>query len=325
MFGFGNAKAPAFDPAEGHPLVREGVAHIAARAWDELLALYEKQGPSDRYHFVQGLGALSQLDDDLPTVFDNPHLMTIVGGIRVGWAWRHRGGGMGEQVNGVNASNMIRCLRTAEGMLEAVGEAAPDDTTAIAWHIRLEMGLNGDDNVLTRLLSRAQRSTETNIFTALNHLTLVSPKWHGSIEQMWSAANGYASRPRNAAWISLAARAHIEEWLYCTGMTKDAAVRDAYLPKLTDPGFRAFIGEMDGMFWKALESAPMSGSEGVVAHNNFAALLVMLNAIDRARPHIERIGPCFTLIPWYYAQYRDNPMVWFNEVRKRASLPALRG
>lgn len=322
---FGKPKAPAFDPAEGHPLARRGLAALEARDWSSLAALYEGQTPSDRFHFVKGLGEISKLDDDIPTEFEDPRLLTIGAGVRVGWAWRHRGGGTGDTVGGTAAMRMMQRLREADEMLQEAGRMAPHDTSTIAFHIRAEMGLGGDHVTLASLLQRASRSPEANIYVAVSHMIFVAPKWHGSIEKMWSAANGYASKPVNAAWLAIAAQAHIEEYLHAVAMSDDRNLREAYLAKLRDPGFRDFAGEMDDMFWQAAEESPMSGSEAVYAHNAFAAFLTLLNAIDRSRPHLERMGPCFTRVPWYFAQYKDNPLVWLNEQRKRASLPPLRG
>ena len=324
MFVFGKPKAPAYDPAEGHPLVRKGLAALEARDWPNLAALYEGQEPSDRFHFVRGLGELSKLDDDIPVTFDDPRMLTIGAGVRVGWAWRHRGGGGGETVTEDGGRNMMRCLGEAEEMLHVVGEKAPEDSTAIAFHIRTEMGLGGDYANLVPLLARAARSKEANIFVATSHLMFVTPKWHGSIEQMWSVANGYASKPHNAAWVAVAALGHMEEYLYCAAFSEDRDQREAYQAKLRDPEFRNFAGEMDALFWKTAEEKPMTGSEAVFSHNAFGAFLVLLNAVDLSRRHLERMGPCFTRIPWYYAEYHENPLLWLNGIRKRASLPPLR-
>ena len=324
MVVFGKPKAPAYDPAEGHPLVRKGLGALEARDWANLVALYEGQAPSDRFHFVRGLGELSKLDDDIPPAFDDPRMLTISAGLRVHWAWRHRGGGGGDTVTEDGGRKMMQLLSEADELLRAAGERTPGDSTIIALHIRTEMGLGGDYAKLTPLLERASHSPEANIFTATGHLMFVTPKWHGSIEQMWHVVNGYASKPHNAAWIALAALGHMEEYLYCAGFSNDQAQRDAFVAKLRDPGFRDFVGEMDALFWKTAEEKPMTGSEAVVAHNAFAALLVLLNAIDLSRPHLECMGPCFTRIPWYYARYDGNPLVWLNDIRKRASLPPLR-
>lgn len=321
---FGKPKAPAFDPAEGHPLAKRGLAALEARDWPSLAALYEGQTPSDRFHFVKGLGELSKLDDDIPTQFEDPRMLTIAAGVRVGWAWRHRGGGTGDTVGEDSAVRMMQRLGEAEDMLQEAGRLSPEDTTTIAFHIRAELGLGGDHANLASLLQRASRSPEANIYLAVSHMMFVTPKWHGSVEEMWSAANGYASKPANAAWLAIAAQAHIEEYLYAVAMSEDKELREACLAKLRDPGFRDLAAEMDDLFWKTAKQSPMTGSEAVYAHNAFAAFLTLLNAIDRSRPHLEAMGPRFTRAPWYFAQYRDNPLVWLNEQRKRASLPPLR-
>jgi hypothetical protein len=322
---FGKSKLPLWDPAEGNPHVAPAVALASARDWPALAALARTLDPSDRFHMIQGLGGLSELDGELSAKTDDPVLASILGGIHVSWAWRHRGGARANEVSSEGAANMRRCLLAADALLTAAGETAPEDTTIIAWHLRCEMGLGGDFPTLVKLTHRLSRSPEANIFAALAHLNFVTPKWHGSIDQMWAVANAYAGKPHNAAWVALAARAHVEEWLFSFSFGDDRDLQVAYSNKLSDPGFREFVGTIDALFWKTLEAnGPMSGSETVFAHNNMAALLVMVNAIELSRAHFERIGRYVTEIPLGYFTSMENLMEALNHWRRRASLPPLK-
>lgn len=325
MAFFGKPKLPEWDPAEGNPHVRPALQMLEAADWAGLAALYRETGPSDRYHLIQGLGALSELDSSLPEETRDPAIGAILGGVRVGWAWRHRGGGRGHEVGESAADGMRRCLLDAEKLLEPAGDAAPEDSTLIAWSLRCEMGLGGDYNTLTKLTHRLAHSPEANIFAALAHLNFVAPKWHGSMEEMWAAANAYAGKPHNAAWVVMAARAHVEEYLFSYEFGDDPERKAAYGAQLRDPEFRAFIGTIDKLFWDTLdEKGPMSGSETVFAHNGMAAALVMVNAIDLSRAHFERMGPYITEQPLGYFGWTHNPIQALNMWRKRASLPPIK-
>lgn len=322
---FGKTRLPAYDRAQGNPHVHTGMRYLEQKNWNALGELYRAQGPSDRYHFIQGLGELTEMvGDTLPHEADDPAVCAIIAGIRVGWAWRHRGGGRGQEVSSERADNMQQCLVAAEPMLEAAGDTAPEDSTIIALHLRTAMGLDGDYGALTKLTSRLARSPEANIFAVQSHINFIAPKWHGSLEQMWAAANDYASNPHNAAWVSIAARAHVEEWLYSYTFGDDADLRHAYGLKLRDLQFRAFAGEIDKLFWETHAKAPLTGSESIVAHNNMAGFLVLVNAIDRSRPHFEAMGPYITEQPLCYFEWTQNPMEALNNFRRRASLPALK-
>lgn len=323
---FGKLKPPPWDPAEGNPHVRPALQLLEAQDWRAMSDLYRSLGPSDRTHMIRGLGALSILDRDLPMESDDPAIGSIIGGIRVEWAWRHRGGSRANEVSARAFDGMRRCLLAADPMLEAAGEAAQEDTAIIASHIRCEMGLGGNYGMLTKLTNRLSRSREGNVFAAFAHLNFVTPKWHGSVEQMWVTANAYASKPRNAAWITLAARAHIEEWLYSYVFGGDQDLRFAYAEKLADPGFRDFMGAIDRQFWETLETGgPMSGSETIFAHNNMAGALVMVDAIDLSRRHFDSMGPYIADQPLGYFSTAENMMESLNHWRRRASLPPLKG
>lgn len=209
-------------------------------------------------------------------------------------------------------------------MLDAPGRTRPADSAAIAFRIRIEMGLGGDHDMLADLLGRLEQSAEANVFAALNHLLFVAPKWHGSIVQMWEVANAYAGSPRNAAWIAIAARAHIEEWLFSVGFNDDEALRDNYLLKLQDPGFRKFIGQMDETFWRTNQASPATGAEGAFAHNTMACLLMRFDLTSRMRAHLEKMGPYITGgFPWSFFS-NGEPMEILAEVRRRAGLPLLK-
>jgi hypothetical protein len=141
---------------------------------------------------------------------------------------------------------------------------------------------------------------------------------------MWEAANRYESNPPNAAWIGIAMRAHLEEWLYCVGFGDDIELRNAYLLKLQDPGFKKFIGSVDDEFWRIEKTAPMANAEAVFAHNNIACLLMRFDLTARMRPHLERIGTRITGgFPWAYF-IGGTPMGALSEMRRRAGLPQLK-
>lgn len=319
---FGKARLPAYDRAQGNPHVAPGLRFLGDRNWAALAELYRVQSPSDRFHFIQGLGELTDLlGDDMPTEVDDPATAAVIAGIRIGWAWRHRGGGRGSEISGKSVENMRRCLIAAAPMLEAAGDTAPQDSTIIALHLRCEMGLDGSYDTLAKLTGRLTRSPEANIYAVQSHMNFIAPKWHGSLEQMWAAANAYAGQPHNAAWVSIAARAHVEEWLFSYSFGDDPDLRQQYGVKLSDPNFRAFAGQIDTLFWETHAKAPLSGSEAIVAHNNMAGFLVMVRAIDLSRAHFEAMGPYITEQPLCYFGWSDNPLEILNAWRKRASLP----
>lgn len=313
---------PAFDRTEGHPHAGEALDLLDRADWAGLTRLYWKLPPSDRYHLVQGLGEVAPMDSlSWPEDADSA-ILTIGGGVRIAQAARARGGGAGRTVTREAAASMADSLMEAHKLLTRAAAINPHDSTNFALQIRIALGLGGDRADLNLLLGKIDASGEYNIFAAANHLQFVSPKWHGSTTEMWAAANGYASNPHNAAWLAIAARAHIEEWLY--SMAFDESLKQDYIARLQDDGFVDHIRSLNRLFWNRAEDAEMSPAEATFAHNNFAFLLQMVRADDLLRPHLEAIGPRVTAQPWgYLPSGALQPTRLLQDMRTRAGLPLL--
>lgn len=314
---------PRFDHGAGNPHLPQAIDALWKQDWAELSRIYRKQAPSDRFVFIEALGATSVVDTPLPEDQSDSGALTICGGLKTGHAWRFRGGGGAETVTSASAVRMIDCLSEAQQALAAALAINPQDSTALAFMIRAEMGLRGDRDVLDGALERAQGSFETNLFVAANHLQFVTPKWHGSVEEMWQVANRWASTPPNAAWLAIAARAHIEEWLFCFHF--DVSRRQAMVAKMQDDGYLRHVAELDDLFWKSVSEQPILGAEASFAYNNFAFLMNTMGLKERVKPHLERIGPHITTLPWGYTMTgAAEPMHLLALLRKAHQLAPLK-
>lgn len=310
---------PAFDRTEGHPHAAEALDLLDRSDWAGLTRLYWKLPPSDRYHLVQALGEVAPTESlSWPEDADSA-ILTIGGGLRIAQAAKSRGGGPGRTVTREAANSMAESLTEARRLLTRAATINPHDSTNFALQIRVGLGLGGDKAELNLLLGKIDASGEHNIFAAANHLQFVAPKWHGSMEEMWTAANSYASNPHNAAWLAIAARAHIEEWLY--SMAFDESLKQAYIARLQDDGFVDHIRSLNRLFWNRAEEAEMTPAEATFAHNNFAFLLQMVRADDLLRPHLEAIGPRVTAQPWgYLPSGAQRPTRLLQDMRNKAGL-----
>jgi hypothetical protein len=314
----------AFDCTEGHPDARRAFDMLLKGEWSALTGLYWKQGPSDRYHLLQGLGELAAMESIAWPEDADSAVLTIHGGVCLAQASKARGTGPGAMVRRAAVQNMADRLMEARKLLDRAAAINAHDSANFALQMRVELALGGQRPELNRLLGKIDASEEHNIFAAANHLAFVSPKWHGSVEEMWEVANAYANNPHNAAWLAIAARAHIEEWLYC--MAFDASARQDYIAKLQDEGFKDHIRSLDRLFWNRVEDGEMSRAEATFAHNNMAFLLQMVHAEEKIGPHLERIGPNVSILPWgYLPEGAEKPTRLISDLRRKAGLPALGG
>lgn len=312
---------PAFDRSEGHPQARAAQQHLLNQNWQALSNAYRQETPSDRYHLVHALGELAAMEPvERPDQPDSGQL-ALHAGLMLARAWRYRGNGPGGSISENDARKMFACITEAQDDLESALRAAPNDTTIAALYVRSEMLMGGDRKVLDRLVGAARASNESNLFFACNHINFVSPKWHGSIDEMWREANVYGNARHNAAWLAIPARAHIEEWLFNVAWAQDA---EGHVAKMQDEGFLDAIRGLDDLFWDQASKTEMSPSETTFAHNHFAFLLNTLRITDRLAPHLQAMDRRITVLPWGYSNSgAESPTRMITQLRRQAGLPAL--
>lgn len=293
--------------AEGQPDVAEGAAAVDAGDWAKLERLYAKRAPADRYHFLRGVADLCKLQGPRYAGLEQVDPI-IAAGLRVGWAWRHRGYGVAQTVTDRGADAMITLLIEAAKDLQR----APNlDSVACALRIRIEMGLRGEREILDRLLEIAE-TDQPNIFVPLNHLAFVAPKWHGSAVEIIEVALDYAARSDHPAWKALPAVAHAENWLYRCEMQTDEAERAAAKAYFEGPEFAALVKALDEDFWRARLAyrGRLHHAEMVIAHNYLAYLCYRCRMPSRMGPHLAATQDVLTLVPWgYLGVSPENPKV----------------
>lgn len=307
------------DETEGQPDVAEGVAALHAKDWTALNALYANRSPSDRYHFLQGVANVCKLECETPPA-GSAELASITVGLYVGWAWRHRGYGVGSTVTESGARNMWRLLEQTVRLVDELGARA--DSVALACAIRATMALDGSRGDLQRYLNAAEKLGELNIFVPRNHLWFVAPKWHGSIEEIHAIAREYAAKPASPAWLSLPAMAYAEEIVFRLHMSDAStserlSARRAYA---TGAEYGAELERLDDAFWRAREhaSVDMGHAETTFAHNAFAYLMYRRGMKERLARHLTVIGPHLLTQPWGYDGLARPSL---RALRRRAGLP----
>ena len=313
----------AFDPAEGHPQVRDALDMLKSGAWPQLTLLYGNLPASDRYHLVQGLGeTVGNAPIAWPEEADSA-ILTIRAGLNVARVRKAlSGGATGRAQARTMFATMMRDLEQAQSLLTEAAARNPHDSVTFAIQIQIETYANGGEHDVNAMIGKVDATEENNIFVAANHLQYMTPKWHGSIERMWRVANDYASNEPNAAWLAIAARAHIEEWLYC--MKIDTSLTAGYVAQLQDSGFANHVRGMDRQFWERAARGGMTRAEAHFAHNQFAFLLQMLRLDDLIGRHLDAIGPFIANQPWNYLPAgAERPTQLLAELRRKAGLPTL--
>jgi len=316
---------PRFDPAEGQPEAHEALTLLLQKDWFGLTRLYGRISPSDRYHLIESLSELHRMPPPEAPADADSVILTIVGGMLVFHGMSTRGSGPATSVLKANAARMTENLKTAARLLKEAATRNPGDSTTLALLLRLELVTTGDQAQINNLVGRIQASGEDNIFAAVNHLLANTPKWGGSTDGMWRVANEWASEGPNAAWLAIPARAHAEEWHHAMVLAPpNSPERNAMIDLMQDEGFHRHVAKLDDMFWAALARGSISGAEASLAHNSFAFLVHVFRIGDRARPHLERIGPYIAHHPWNLMPTISNePTRLLADLRQQYGLPAL--
>lgn len=318
-------RIPGFDPAEGQPEAPEAVELLRSADWSGLSRLYVRLAPSDRYHLIESVSEITRTaPPDTPPDADSA-LLTVFGGLLMFHGLRLQGSGPAGAVVKKNAPRMMEDMKAAARLLRDAASRNPYDSTTLALQMRLELFTTNDPAQINGLVGRIQATDEANIYAASNHLLANAPKRTGSAEGMWKVANEWANAGPNAAWLAIPARAHIEEWHYAMAYCPHGSPeRASMIDLMQDEGFIRHIARLDDMFWAALPRGTLSGAEASYAHNHFAFLMHVFKVADRAKAHLERIGPHIGRYPWIFLPTgASHPGQMLAELRKQYGLPRL--
>lgn len=268
------------------------------------------------------MGNLLPLEFDLTEAPDDPVSQTVLGAMWTFLAFRFRGAAVASQVSYNAAERMWNALSLAEDCLSTAREANPSDTVIPALMLRCALGSETYRNDLRALKRATVFADDPSLFGAMNYLTCQSEKWLGSRDQMWSGIRLMTENLPNSAWLGLIARGHIEDWLWFMGFEDNPAAKNVYDAELKSDEYRKSLEDLDDAFWAGTD-ASIQRSELQFAHNNLGWLMDRMQFTDRARRHIEAIGPYRSSTPWIYTIGDDNTLKSWNRVRKSVGLPKL--
>lgn len=273
--------------------------------------------------FVELLGARSKIGSPLPDMSQHPALPALIGGLRTIWAQRLRGGATFEATSSEQIGGMLGMAAAARGALEIAGGQTPNDSCVFGFGIRCLMISADDPAAFHEQCSRLHASGEANVGADLARLVYLSPKWHGSVDDMHAFADSSVGTGRSAAFLALKARAWIEEWLFETSMNDEPGAGQRFRDKLHRMDFRKVFGQLGDAFnAQYAAGGNLTAAEAHLAHNTLAVLFAIFFDKDRLRPHLAAIGPFSSDVPWAY--YGDQETAFeIAKLRRSCGLPAL--
>jgi len=242
---------------------------------------------------------------DLPPRGQHPALAAVEGGLRYVWAHRLRGFATADLTSDAQALNMYDMGHEAQTVLDEAAALTPGDSALQAFRIRTLTLVGGPDDGFAQLSRDLAATGETNVNAELIRLNYLTPKWHGSLEDMHAFADAAIADPPNASFLSLKARAFIEEWLYETAMNDDKGAAAALKARAATDAFKQELAGLDDRFHSLLQTGPaLTPAEAHLARNNLAFLFTVFLNKDRVKRHLaDMTAPAAT--PWGYMAGKD--------------------
>lgn len=313
---------PVFDKTEGHPHARNALGMLHGQDWDGLGRLYRRLAPADRTHLVGLLGEMVPLDSTLPVALGDNGARTMVGGMLHVMVQRLRGQATADRCSTEQARGVWDKIALARDLLREALRQAPHDSTVRTFLLRSMLHGGPDPEYPFQQAAEDYRlHGEQNIYTHLTLLQHASPRWRGSVKEMYDLADRYAGEAPNAAFLALKARAHIEDWIYSVHVSDNPRDVTDYHARRDAPGFSQSMQALDDSFWKRLKTSRLSFSEAHFAHNNLAALFALLHMDARVKPHLQALGAALSFNPWCFLDSQVNPYV--HRLRRRLGLDPL--
>ncbi|MBB4659028.1 hypothetical protein [Parvularcula dongshanensis] len=286
-----------------HPDLDEALSLFEQSDWDSLTALTEAQTVNGAFSLLRALGTHTPLDLPFGSLPKAPRARGVIGAVLVGWAWRHRGFGRGDEVNEDSWPAFFDRLGQAiSALLDAV-RADQDDGVSIGYLIRAATGANE-----VGLLHEAR-----DLFYLARHrpleggaflLQALGRKWHGSHEEMDAVAERLASDDDlPPGKVGLWARALIERWVWDGHMSDDPATRFRSQMTFSLKETRDRILRLDDDYrrlasvWSPAETDPFADA---FAHDNIGCAAVLSKQMATARPHVAALGNAPGEWPWCY-------------------------
>jgi Domain of unknown function (DUF4034) len=212
-------------------------------------------------------------------------------------AWVVRTAALGKDVPDEKAEAFFELLEAAAGQLQIADELNEEDPEICARTIRVYMGLSVEKEKVMSYFTAACEFEPHHLMAHLMMINYLSPKWHGSIEEMHAFASNRLSETDNSLLVVLPLFAITEEWLYysITGEEEkfNSFFKDSELKNKVVEMYEGFIENDEGSLLLAY------------VYNYFGFLFYMLGEHETARKIIAKTKGKITIFPWTYIDVKN--------------------
>lgn len=311
------------ETSEWHPDVERALGLLAQRDWSGLVDVVAPLTPDSQFLLLNALSARSPLDDPLGTIPPHPIAQLIYGAVFVGWAWRHRGFGRGDEVDEQRWVPFFDRLQTATAALDEALRSDPDNGTALGFMIRARKGLNHVDE-LDRYEAMFWQSRTKPLDGATNLMLARCRKWHGSHREMIDVSEQIRlDQHLHPARLAIVARAAVERWLWDAHMDDDPTIRLRGQRMFARGENVVAMATLNDDYHRLMSVLPEDERDPAAeqyAANQLGAVLYLCGQYQLAKPHLELLGTAPAEWPWCYFVGAADERDWLA-IRKDVGLP----
>jgi hypothetical protein len=297
MFGPKKPEKPVFDPTLGDGLAKKILDEAKLGKCNILLnkVAVLRNGQWDKRAFYVDLASEFLINTQFVDEFADDALGNLLrGSIAIHLAWKARGSGMAETVTEDGRVGFFKYLDIAAKCLLRAAEQDKEDPTPLAFLQTVAMGLQLDREVAVSWLNEAVKRDPYNQQAHNRHLYLLTEKWGGSHEEMFTFARATIKKlPPETTLNSILYHAFFERVSYFYGFEKNPeGVREW----IRDPSLRE---EALTHYQKTLQHRKkIEQASDYWPHNLALWWFYLVNNAEVTRQETKKIGPNVTKYPW---------------------------
>lgn len=293
---------PSIDLSLGYTRLSEFKAYLLEGSYSLFEEEYEKLDWDAKTLLNEGIG----LDKSFADIIEkwakrNPesYIARLFAGVSCTClAWIARSSVAGKDVSASRAESFLELLEAAVAHLKAADELNAEDAEICARTIRVYMGLGVEKETVSGFFEAATEIEPNHLMAHLMMINYLTPKWRGSIDEMYEFANQRYEETGSSLLVVLKLFAITEEWKYYDMMEE----KDKVAAFFKNTELKSRVMDLYAGYTEDEEDKLLIP----YVYNYFAFLLYMFNEKVLTKQAINKIDGKITVYPWAYLGIENN-------------------
>ena len=315
---FGKSTKPFIDESRGDPEAAALRQAAASGNWQPVETALANTTDQGRREFLveaisahtRNIGWVDRWVRERPAL---PAARAVWGACAVQYAFQIRTGAAPEKVSDHQWRGFAEWLGQALQQLRHATQVDGNDSAPWVALLWAAVGVGGEPDEVAEVWEAAQHRNPRTELGALAYTTFISPRWHGTAEQMWAFVHGLlADEPDGGPRWMLIPTAHLENWVAqsmeaSTKLQARGYFRRPDVQQEIIDAYSRYLGS------PARRTSPLEPQ----ARETFAGAFYLMGSRDELRRELEHVGPGIQEIPWAYF---GSPLTAYQKVRESVGL-----